>query len=84
MYVYTNFLTKIPYILLVESFMEKYPNAVRKWKKLKGKGCGVLHEVDVDTMRQHPLLDDKLFDRIVFNFPHAGFIGMESQRFQIE
>ncbi|XP_050149617.1 uncharacterized protein At4g26485-like isoform X3 [Malus sylvestris] len=67
-----------------ESFMDKYPDAVRKWKKLKGKGCVVLHQVDVDTMSQHPLLAAKLFDRVVFNFPHAGFIGMESQRFQIE
>ncbi|KAM1234759.1 hypothetical protein FF1_004290 [Malus domestica] len=67
-----------------ESFMEKYPNAVRTLNELEGKGCVVLHEVDVDTMSQHPLLADKLFDRIVFNFPHAGFVGMESQRFQIE
>ncbi|KAM1032312.1 hypothetical protein ACFX2I_035908 [Malus domestica] len=67
-----------------ESFMGKYPDAVRTLKTLKGKGCVVLHEVDVNTMRQHPLLADKLFDRIVFNFPHAGFFGREHQRFQIE
>ncbi|KAM1004073.1 hypothetical protein ACFX13_004389 [Malus domestica] len=60
--------------------MEKYPNAVRTLNELEGKGCVVLHEVDVDTMSQHPLLADKLFDRIVFNFPHAGFVGMESHR----
>ena len=63
--------------------MVKYPNAVRTLETLKGMGCVVLHEVDVDTMRQHRLLADKLFDRIVFNFPHAGFFGMEYQGFKL-
>ncbi|XP_004308246.1 PREDICTED: uncharacterized protein At4g26485-like [Fragaria vesca subsp. vesca] len=42
-------------------------------------------------MRQHPLLLDQRFDRIVFNFPHAGFIFphagfifMETQKSQIK
>ncbi|CAN6684221.1 unnamed protein product [Malus baccata var. baccata] len=63
-----------------ESFMGKYPDAVRTLKTLKGMGCVVLHQVDVDTMSQHPRLAAKLFDRIVFNFPHAGFFGWEHQR----
>jgi hypothetical protein len=28
-------------------------------------------------MFRHPHLRSKLFDRVVFNFPHAGFFGKE-------
>ncbi|KAL0443234.1 UNVERIFIED_CONTAM: hypothetical protein Slati_2046100 [Sesamum latifolium] len=31
------------------------------------------HEVDAHSMCIHPLLTRRQFDRIVFNFPHAGF-----------
>lgn len=51
---------------------------------LKRRGCTLLHEVDVHTMRFHPGLTNKLFDRIVFNFPHAGFSDSESSQSQIE
>ncbi|QHO26666.1 uncharacterized protein DS421_7g201540 [Arachis hypogaea] len=34
-------------------------------------------------MNHHPLLENKLFDRIVFNFPHAGFHGREHEWLQI-
>ncbi|KAK9937420.1 hypothetical protein M0R45_014213 [Rubus argutus] len=51
---------------------------------LKRRGCILLHEVDVHTMRYHPGLINKLFDRIVFNFPHAGFSDSEFSHSQIE
>ncbi|KAE8646034.1 hypothetical protein Csa_015629 [Cucumis sativus] len=35
--------------------------------------CEVMHGVNVMTMDQHPLLPQNFFDRIIFNFPHAGF-----------
>ncbi|TYK23214.1 hypothetical protein E5676_scaffold142G002460 [Cucumis melo var. makuwa] len=35
--------------------------------------CEVMHGVNVMTMDQHPLLPHNSFDRIIFNFPHAGF-----------
>lgn len=62
----------------------KYARAARNVKILEELGGTVLHEVDATTMSQHPLLHDMLFDRIVFNFPHAGFVYKESNTAQIE
>ncbi|KAL6999071.1 25S rRNA (uracil2634-N3)-methyltransferase [Sarracenia purpurea var. burkii] len=42
-------------------------------KRLERLGGTVLHGVDVGTMTQDTRLNSNLFDRIVFNFPHAGF-----------
>ncbi|XP_024200090.2 uncharacterized protein At4g26485 [Rosa chinensis] len=68
-----------------ESVMIRYSNAApSNLKELEDMGCVILHEVDVHTMRQHPLLVNQLFDRVVFNFPHAGFIFMENQMSQIK
>ncbi|XP_050371474.1 uncharacterized protein At4g26485-like [Argentina anserina] len=68
-----------------ESVLAKYSNAApRNLAELEGMGCVILHEVDVHTMRQHPYLKDLMFDRIVFNFPHAGFVFMENQKKQIK
>lgn len=36
-------------------------------------GAVILHGVDAHTMNLHTDLKWKRFDRIVFNFPHAGF-----------
>lgn len=64
--------------------MQKYSNVMSTLNELKGKGCTVLHEVDVHTMSQHPRLTNRRFDRIVFNFPHGGFILMEHNKIQIK
>ncbi|CAK7323938.1 unnamed protein product [Dovyalis caffra] len=53
-------------------------------EQLKNFGCTILYEVDAHTMSCHPLLHEQLFDRIVFNFPHAGFHYREYDSFQIE
>ncbi|KAK8948959.1 hypothetical protein KSP39_PZI005196 [Platanthera zijinensis] len=37
----------------------------------------IIHEVDARQMRVHPKLRRRKFDRIVYNFPHAGFKGPE-------
>lgn len=39
----------------------------------------VLHGIDANTMKGHTDLKMRLFDRIVFNFPHAGFSGRECE-----
>ncbi|XP_050368877.1 uncharacterized protein At4g26485-like [Argentina anserina] len=68
-----------------ESVIVKYSTAAASnLKELEDMECVLLHEVDVHTMRQHPLLVDQLFDRIVFNFPHAGFVFREHDQFQIK
>jgi 25S rRNA (uracil2634-N3)-methyltransferase len=56
----------------------KYSKAELNFTELKGLGATVLHGVDAKTMKSHADLKNKHFDRIVFNFPHAGFLGQEN------
>jgi hypothetical protein len=49
-----------------------YGKAESNVTKLKRMGAMVLHGVDVKDMKRHIDLKFKRFDRIVFNFPHAG------------
>ncbi|KAK7381213.1 hypothetical protein VNO78_33744 [Psophocarpus tetragonolobus] len=65
------------------SLRKKYGNALRNLSELKALGCTIVHNVHVHTMTEHPLLKDSYFDRIIFNFPHAGFIARESDDYQI-
>ncbi|KAI5332587.1 hypothetical protein L3X38_022716 [Prunus dulcis] len=70
-----------------ESLMLKYSKALSNVKELEARGCIVLHEVDVHSMSQHPFLIRLRFDRIIYNFPHAGYLlgpfSSERNRFQI-
>ncbi|KAH7861021.1 hypothetical protein Vadar_020693 [Vaccinium darrowii] len=67
-----------------ELLMIKHPTANANLEKLEGLGCTILHEVDAKTMGCDPRLTSKLFDRVVFNFPHAGFTFREHDAYQIE
>ncbi|KAF6153859.1 hypothetical protein GIB67_001092 [Kingdonia uniflora] len=49
-----------------------HSSSVAHLEELKRLGCLVLHEVDVSEMKSHSTLKTMKFDRIVFNFPHAG------------
>jgi len=64
--------------------MIKYAKASQNLNELENLGCTIVNEVDARTMAQHPLLQHLKFDRVVYNFPHAGFRGRESDYFQIE
>ncbi|CAB4307377.1 unnamed protein product [Prunus armeniaca] len=66
-----------------ESLMLNYSKAMSNVKELEARGCKVLHEVDVHSMSQHPFLIRVRFDRIIYNFPHAGFFSSERNRLQI-
>ncbi|TVU09956.1 hypothetical protein EJB05_43455, partial [Eragrostis curvula] len=55
----------------------KYSKAESNIMEVKRLGATVLHGVDAKTMVFHTDLKNKRFDRIVFNFPHAGFKGKE-------
>ena len=55
----------------------KYGNAESNVRELKRLGATVLHGVDAKMMKLHSYLEMRRFDRIVFNFPHAGFKGRE-------
>ncbi|KZV67626.1 hypothetical protein PENSPDRAFT_583684 [Peniophora sp. CONT] len=52
---------------------EKYPGASEHVAALREKGATVLFGVDAAKLDKHPFLTKgKRFDRIVWNFPHAG------------
>ncbi|KAM0916494.1 hypothetical protein ACQ4PT_010140 [Festuca glaucescens] len=55
----------------------KYGKAESNVAELKRLGATVMHGVDATRMKLHPCLKTRRFDRIVFNFPHAGFKGKE-------
>ncbi|TVU09957.1 hypothetical protein EJB05_43456, partial [Eragrostis curvula] len=62
-----------------EDLKTKYSKAESNITELKRLGAKILHGVDVKTMRLHIELKSRRFDRVVFNFPHAGFKGKEDQ-----
>ncbi|KAM1234756.1 hypothetical protein ACFX2J_004305 [Malus domestica] len=70
-----------------ESLMVNYSEAISNVKELESRGCIVLHEVDVHSMSRHPFLISVRFDRIIYNFPHAGYLhgsrSCERNMFQI-
>jgi 25S rRNA (uracil2634-N3)-methyltransferase len=50
----------------------KYPDAEQNVRVLREKGTQVLFGVDATRLEKTPALKGKVFDRIVWNFPHAG------------
>ena len=67
---------------IVASSPDTNDEVVRKYKRAKSKligttklGADVWHGVDATQMKFHPYLKMRRFDRIIFNFPHAGFHG---------
>ncbi|XP_015896784.3 heavy metal-associated isoprenylated plant protein 41 isoform X1 [Ziziphus jujuba] len=62
-----------PYDELIKKYKEAKPNL----ENLKKLGASVLHCVDATKMKSHTDLKMRKFDRIIFNFPHAGFHGRE-------
>ena len=50
----------------------KYPNAEQNVRLLREKGTQVLFGVDATRLEKTSALKGKVFDRIVWNFPHAG------------
>ncbi|XP_009391125.2 heavy metal-associated isoprenylated plant protein 41-like [Musa acuminata AAA Group] len=60
-----------------DDLLQKYSKAKSNLKSLREMGATALHGVDATTMKLHSELTMRRFDRIVFNFPHAGFSGNE-------
>ncbi|XP_050368357.1 uncharacterized protein At4g26485-like [Argentina anserina] len=67
-----------------EKMYSKYNNAITNVRELEEKGCLVLYGVDAKTMSQHFFLSTQRFDRIVYNFPHVGFLFREESHCQIQ
>lgn len=61
----------------------RYKNARLNLTILNGLGASVLHGVDAAKMKYHMDLHMRKFDRIIFNFPHAGFFGREDNPLMI-
>ena len=57
--------------------IKKYERAKANLDILYRFGAQLLHGVDATKMKLHTDLQMRKFDRIVYNFPHAGFIGKE-------
>ncbi|XP_051125176.1 uncharacterized protein At4g26485-like [Andrographis paniculata] len=60
-----------------------YGNAPSNIKDLESRGCRVIHEIDVGEMSNHWELKHYKFDRIVYNFPYAGFFKYEPRYQQL-
>ncbi|KAL0560853.1 hypothetical protein IC582_001267 [Cucumis melo] len=68
------FLSTIFIAISIYTLLKKYSSTIETTlEELEEMDCEVMHGVNVMTMDQHPLLPHNSFDRIIFNFPHAGF-----------
>lgn len=64
-------------LILLDEVIKKYKRAKKNLENLKSFGAQILHGVDAIKMKLHTDLQMRKFDRIVYNFPHAGFLGKE-------
>ncbi|GLT32303.1 hypothetical protein SLA2020_069790 [Shorea laevis] len=62
---------------------KNYGNALFNIHELRTRGCTILHGVDATEMANHSSLKGMKFDRVIYNFPHAGFFGNETSEQQI-
>ncbi|XP_057757802.1 uncharacterized protein At4g26485-like isoform X1 [Arachis stenosperma] len=67
-----------------ENIVKKYSNGINNVRELEERGCLVLYGVDAKEMSQHFFLKTQRFDRIVYNFPHVGFLYPENSYCQIQ
>ena len=55
-----------------EECYDKYPECLAIITFLRDQGVEVIFGVDATNLERHPLLKGRNWDRIVWNFPHAG------------
>lgn len=72
------------FYLFAEEIDSKYSNAIGNVRELEERGCIVIYGVDAKQMSQHFFLSTQRFDRIVYNFPHVGFLFREDSYCQIQ
>ncbi|PIN09465.1 hypothetical protein CDL12_17954 [Handroanthus impetiginosus] len=63
--------------------VRNYQKALSNIMELTIRKCKVLHEVDATDMANHEFLRGIKFDRIIYNFPHAGFFKKLSRDDQL-
>ncbi|KAL3638433.1 hypothetical protein CASFOL_017804 [Castilleja foliolosa] len=67
-----------------KTFLKKnYPHAWPNIVELTDRGCVVMHWVDATKMAKDEYLRGFKFDRIIFNFPFAGFLKDLSRESQL-
>ncbi|KAK9156416.1 hypothetical protein Sjap_003896 [Stephania japonica] len=65
--------------LNTQEFLKKnYGKAMSNIQSLRSRGCKVIHQVNATEMARYKKLNVVKYDRIVYNFPHAGFPVNES------
>ncbi|XP_020220540.1 uncharacterized protein LOC109803398 [Cajanus cajan] len=69
---------------IVASSLNSYDDVIKMYKHAKSNlddlhklGACLLHGVDATKMKLQSDLKMRSFDRVIFNFPHAGFHGRE-------
>lgn len=67
------------FFFLSAALIINYKHAKSNLESLKKLGASLLHGVDATKMRFHADLKMRKFDRIIYNFPHAGFYGKEDE-----
>ncbi|KAI9570150.1 hypothetical protein HD554DRAFT_2019044 [Boletus coccyginus] len=55
-----------------EACFSKYPDAQAIVSTIKHRGADVLFGIDATKLQKYPVLRGRRWDRIVWNFPHAG------------
>ncbi|XP_060188435.1 heavy metal-associated isoprenylated plant protein 41-like, partial [Lycium barbarum] len=71
-------------LVVIDVVIKMYKNGESNLEKLKSLGGSILHGVNVTKMQHHPDLSNRKFDRIIFNFPHAGFHRSEDNKHLIQ
>ena len=61
-----------------------YKKAKSNLEALENLGAHLLFGVNATKMKLHTDLKMRKFDRIIYNFPHAGFHGKEDSRRMIK
>ncbi|KAI3847228.1 hypothetical protein MKX03_000973 [Papaver bracteatum] len=69
---------------LYDVVTKNYPDAISNLVSLRKLGATIMHGVDATKMKKIPALERWKFDRIIYNFPHAGFHGKETDVRMIE
>ncbi|KZV56337.1 hypothetical protein F511_00334 [Dorcoceras hygrometricum] len=76
---------------IIATSLDSYDEVTKKYKNAKANlwhldilGASLLHGVDATSMQSLPLLQCQKFHKIIYNFPHAGFLSREDDPTLIE
>lgn len=79
--VYLTF--KVSRVKFPDFLKANYTHAMSNIEKLRNRESKVMHGIDATNISNHHLLGEMKFDRIIFNFPYAGFFKHLSREAQL-